>query len=232
MSNPVESDKKLTDTAKQEVPPPKVVSTPSSPPPAPSAPPAPPAAKLPCEFCRRILDSAENLEKHKKDEHKADLKKLQALHTLSDSIVSKIGAGSSSSFVKPRRFKISVPVKKILKTALYLRDDIGYDSVESVSGVDWPNDNQFEVVYHLTSYSIKALEDTVLALSTKVPRDNPKAPSLESVWKSSEYHERETHEMFGIIFKDHPCLDLLLLPEDWCDIPPLRKDFNLPRRTR
>jgi len=226
IANPVESEKEKTDTAKQPPSPPKVVPTPSSPPPA------PPAAKLPCEFCRRILDSAENLEKHKKVEHKADLKKLQALHTLSDSIVSTIGAGSSSSFVKPKRFKIFVPTKKILKTALYLRDDVGYDSVESVSGVDWPNDNQFEVVYHLTSYSSKELEDTVLALSTKVPRDNPKTPSLESVWKSSEFHERETHEMFGIIFKDHPRLDRLLLPEDWCDIPPLRKDFNLPRRTR
>lgn len=226
MSNPVESEKAKTDTAKQPPSPPKVVPTPSSPPPA------PPAAKLPCEFCRRILDSADNLEKHKKVEHKAELKQLQALHTLSDSILAKIGAGSSSSFVKLKRFKISVPIKKILKTALYLRDDVGFDSVESVSGVDWPNDNQFEVVYHLTSYSSKELKDTVLALSAKVPRDKPSTQSLESVWKSAEYHERETHEMFGIIFKDHPRLDRLLLPEDWCDIPPLRKDFELPRRTR
>ncbi len=172
------------------------------------------------------------MKKHKTDEHKADIKKLQALHKLSDSILSKLGAGASSSFVKPRRFKISVPVKKILKTARYLKEDVGYDLVELVSGVDWPNENQFEIVYHLTSYSSKELEDIVLSLSTKVPRTNPKTPSLESVWKSSEFHERETHEMFGIIFKDHPRLDRLLLPEDWADIPPLRKDFDLPRRTR
>jgi len=226
LSKPIESDKKSTNPTQKPSTPPGTVSTPSPPPLAPLAP------KLPCEFCRRILDSPENLEKHKTDEHKADLKKLQALHKLSESILSKIGAGASLSFVKPKRFKISVPVKKILKTARYLNDDVGYDLVESVSGVDWPKDNQFEIVYHLTSYSRTELKDIVLSISVKVPRDDPETPSLESIWKSSEFHERETHEMFGIIFKDHPRLDRLLLPEDWADIPPLRKDFDLPRRTR
>ncbi|MFQ6010913.1 MAG: NADH-quinone oxidoreductase subunit C [Nitrososphaerales archaeon] len=179
-----------------------------------------------------MLDSPENLDKHKKDQHKRDVKKLEDLHALSESIVSKLGKDASLSYVKPKRFKLSVPVAKLIKTAQYLKEDVGYDHVESVSGVDWPQEVQFEVVYHLASHSRKELKDNVLSLSTRVPRNKATSPSLESIWKSSEFHERETHEMFGIKFKGHPRLDRLLLPEDWCDIPPMRKEFQLPRRTK
>ncbi|MEM3168570.1 MAG: NADH-quinone oxidoreductase subunit C, partial [Nitrososphaerota archaeon] len=60
----------------------------------------------------------------------------------------------------------------------------------------------------------------------KLPRDEPEMPSLTQVWRSAEYHERETFEMLGVRFVGHPDLRRLLLPEWYSDIPPLRKDFK------
>ena len=61
-------------------------------------------------------------------------------------------------------------------------------------------------------------------------RESPKVPSLTDVWTGADYHERETFEMLGIVFEGHPDLRRLLLPEDWNDIPPLRKDYSNPGR--
>ena len=58
----------------------------------------------------------------------------------------------------------------------------------------------------------------------------PQVPSLTDVWAAAEYHEREAFEMLGIVFEGHPDLRRLLLPEDWNDIPPLRKDYVSPGR--
>ena len=55
-------------------------------------------------------------------------------------------------------------------------------------------------------------------------------PSLVEVWPGAEYHERETFEMLGVTFTGHPDMRGILLPEDWDDIPPLRKDFRSPGR--
>ena len=69
-----------------------------------------------------------------------------------------------------------------------------------------------------------------LAVAARLPRDSPVMPSLVEVWPGAEYHERETFEMLGVTFAGHPDLRGILLPEDWADIPPLRKDFRSPGR--
>ena len=71
---------------------------------------------------------------------------------------------------------------------------------------------------------------SVFAFALKLPRDNPRTPTLISVYRGVEYHERETFEMLGVILVGHPRLERLLLPEDWADIPPLRKDFSIKGR--
>ena len=55
-------------------------------------------------------------------------------------------------------------------------------------------------------------------------------PSLINIFRSVEYHERETFEMLGVFFEGHPRNDRFLLPEDWADIPPLRKEFRIKGR--
>lgn len=125
---------------------------------------------------------------------------------------------------RKNRVSISVRSDRIYDIGLFLRDELGFDHITSVSGVDYIDTNEFEVIYTVWSIDKKVL----VSLRTKIPRDNPIIKSLINVWEGALYHERETWEMFGIKFEGHPNLSLLLLPEDWDGPPPLRKDFLLP----
>jgi len=157
---------------------------------------------------------------------------------LSDKITEKFGAKTEIAFVKPNRIRVNVKKEDIKDVATYIRDELNYDHAESVTGIDFPKDNEIEVVYHLGSYTDPQLSKQILALATRAPReDNPnpgndstKLPSLRDVFYSVEFHERECFEMLGVYFEGHPDNRRLLLPEDWADIPPLRKDFALKGR--
>lgn len=107
---------------------------------------------------------------------------------------------------------------------------MGFDHAESASGTDYPKDQQIEVDYHLGSYTRDDLLAHVLVLATRTNRDDAHIPSLINVFKSVEYHERETFEMLGVYFDGHPRNERFLLPEDWADIPPLRKEFRIKGR--
>lgn len=135
------------------------------------------------------------------------------------------------------RPQVLMPKEHILEAATYARD-LGYDHVESVTGVDYPDQNQIEVVYHLGSYTNDSLSNTIMALATRAPRedtptpghDSTRLPSLRGIFYSVEFHEREIFEMLGVYFDGHPDNRRLLLPEDWADLPPLRKDFAIKGR--
>ncbi len=133
-------------------------------------------------------------------------------------------------FIKPFRIKIQVEPSNIVEVATFLRDNMGFDHAESVAGTDYPKDNQIEVIYHLGSYTREDLGAHILSLTTRTSRDDARLPTLINVYKSVEYHERETFEMLGVYFEGHPRNDRFLLPEDWADIPPLRKDFRIKGR--
>jgi NADH-quinone oxidoreductase subunit C len=133
-------------------------------------------------------------------------------------------------FIKPLRIKIQVEPQEIVRVANFLRDSIGFDHAESVAGTDYPKDKQIEVIYHLGSYSRQELAAHILWLSTRTNRDDARLPTLINVYKSVEYHERECYEMLGVYFEGHPRNERFLLPEDWADIPPLRKEFRIKGR--
>jgi len=130
----------------------------------------------------------------------------------------------------PNRIDLVVALRYLPALAIYLRDTEGFDHVTSVTGTDYPSKCLVTVTYHLGAYAKLAIRRLVLSISIDLPRQDTKMPSLSLIWPSAEYHERETHEMIGVIFQDHPNLNLLLLPEDWKDPPPLRKDFKLRGR--
>jgi NADH:ubiquinone oxidoreductase subunit C len=132
-------------------------------------------------------------------------------------------------WMKERRLKISTTVDRVKEVGIFVRDSLGFDHISTVSGVDWIAQNQLEVVYFIGS-STPGQEDFILALSERTPRENPIVPSLIDVWRGVDYQERETHEMFGIDFQGHPNQSHLFLPEDWNDLPPLRKDYVSPGR--
>jgi NADH:ubiquinone oxidoreductase subunit C len=133
-------------------------------------------------------------------------------------------------FIKPLRIKVAVEPSNIIKVATFLRDNLGFDHAESVAGTDYPKEDQIEVIYHLGSYSREDLAGQVLSIATRTNRDDARLPTLINIYKSVEYHERETFEMLGVYFEGHPRNERFLLPEDWADIPPLRKEFRIKGR--
>jgi NADH-quinone oxidoreductase subunit C len=153
---------------------------------------------------------------------------------IADKIVEKFGEKTTVTFVKPDRVGIKVGRDDVHDVAEFSRDVLNYDHVDSVSGVDYPADKEIEVVYHLSSYTDPTLSRQILEVATRAQReDDPipgndatKLPSLRDIFYSVEFHEREVFEMLGVYFEGHPDNRRLLLPEDWADLPPLRKDFR------
>ena len=143
---------------------------------------------------------------------------------------SQFGDKVKASYIRPLRIKIYVDPANIVEVASFLRDSMGFDHAESVAGIDYPKDNQIEVAYHLGSYSRMDLGAHILLLATRTNRDDARLPTLINIYKSVEYHERETFEMLGVYFEGHPRNERFLLPEDWADIPPLRRDFRIKGR--
>jgi NADH:ubiquinone oxidoreductase subunit C len=114
-----------------------------------------------------------------------------------------------------------------------LRDGEGFDYLSNVSGVDWPEQGQLEVVYHL--YAIRRGERMLhtgqadgllgpVVLKVRTPRDNPVVPSVTSLWPSALFQEREAYDMLGIRFEGHPNLKRIYLWDEYTDHP-LRKDY-------
>lgn len=134
-----------------------------------------------------------------------------------------------SDYTKPKRFKVTVTPETVAAAALFLRDELGFDHIIAVSGTDYMAKKEIEVVYFVCSMR-SGQEDLVVALAERTGREAPVVPSLVGVWPGAEYHERETFEMLGVRFDGHPDMRGILLPEDWHDLPPLRKDYISPGR--
>lgn len=138
--------------------------------------------------------------------------------------------------IEPKRIvKVLVSSECIKDVANYLKSEWRMDYIKGVTGVDLSRlsdkaQDMLEIIYHVSSLSLEVLKGVTLSLSTKVAISNPVIPSLTSVWKGAEMHEREVYEMLGVNFEGHPDLRRLLLPEFWSDKPPLRKDYVVPGR--
>jgi NADH-quinone oxidoreductase subunit C len=95
-----------------------------------------------------------------------------------------------------------------------------FDCLMNLSAVDWPKQNQIHVVYHLFSYARRH----AFILKVKLDRAAPSVASVESVWKSADWLEREQFDLLGVKFEGHPDLRRIMLPDDWVGNP-LRKDY-------
>lgn len=126
----------------------------------------------------------------------------------------------------PETFVVSKLIE--VATELFNNPELYFDQLSCVTGIDNGADAKtMEVIYHF--YSIPF--NRSLALKVILPRDNPRVASLSSLWKSANWLERETFDMYGIIFDNHPDLRRILMPADW-DGFPLRKDYQEQDRYR
>ncbi len=110
--------------------------------------------------------------------------------------------------------------KDIKEVAGYLKDSLGFGHLAFLTALDFPGSNIIEVVYNLYSYDIKSSA----VIRVKLDRTNPEAGSISGIFKTADWHERETAEMFGVVFTGHPSPGKLLLDGD--TKAPLRKDFQ------
>ncbi len=114
----------------------------------------------------------------------------------------------------------------LLALVRILRDDahLRFEFFSGVSGVHYPEDTgkELHAVYHLGSFT----HNRRLRLEVSVPDADPHLPSVVSVYPSADWHERETFDMFGMIFDGHPHLTRILMPDDWPGHPQ-RKDYPL-----
>jgi NADH-quinone oxidoreductase subunit C len=111
---------------------------------------------------------------------------------------------------------------------LYNNPQTYFDQLSCVTGLDnGPEAKTMEVIYHL--YSIP--NNFSLALKVVLSRDALIVPTLSSIWKSANWLERETYDMYGILFEGHPDLRRILMPADWEGYP-LRKDYSEQEKYR
>ncbi|RQW00254.1 NADH-quinone oxidoreductase subunit C [bacterium] len=104
---------------------------------------------------------------------------------------------------------------------LHDTDDFAFDMLCAHTAIDRIDDGKFELVYQL--YSTKFHH--YLMLSVKVDREHPVVPSVSSVWRIAQWHEREVYDLFGVLYDNHPDLRRLFLEDDWQGHP-LRKDYR------
>ena len=108
-------------------------------------------------------------------------------------------------------------------TALRNDPDLRFELCSSVSGVDYlGTEHRLHAVYHLTSMTWRRR----IRLEVAVSVEDPHVPSVTALYPGTDWQERETYDLFGIVFDGHPSLTRILMPDDW-DGHPQRKDYPL-----
>lgn len=131
------------------------------------------------------------------------------------------------------QISIIVPREEIVEVCRTLRDhpESQFDMLLDITAIDWLDKraDRFEIVYFLYSTKLKHR----LRLKVAVSELDIHCPTMTDVWRSANWYERETFDMYGIIFDNHPRLRRFYMPEDYLDpetgepLHPMRKDFPL-----
>ena len=109
-------------------------------------------------------------------------------------------------------------------TALYA---YGFNCLQCQGGYDSGPGADLVSFYHLIKIEDNCTQPIEVRLKVFLPRSNPTLPSVYWVWKGADWQERETFDMYGIVYEGHPGLKRILMPEDWVGYP-LRKDYVSP----
>ena len=117
-----------------------------------------------------------------------------------------------------------IKANRLFDVAKILRDQLRFEMCVGINGVHYPEEmnRELHAVYSLLSITRNQRIRLVVCVSEK----DPHIPSLVEVWAGANWHERETYDMFGIIFDNHPGLTRILMPDDWSGFPQ-RKDYPL-----
>jgi NADH-quinone oxidoreductase subunit C len=134
---------------------------------------------------------------------------------------------------------IECQVDSLVQVARHLRDELGFDYLNSVTAVDYCAIDakkkvswqpHLEVVYHITNLSTRqavVLKVMLARWQDDIAGQIPRCPSVAGIWSTADWHEREVYDLMGVEFAGHPNLVRILCPEDWVGHP-LRKDYEMP----
>jgi NADH-quinone oxidoreductase subunit C len=145
-----------------------------------------------------------------------------------DQVADALESVTSLGRVVVHRGEITFHVRRedLVAIARHLRDDprLRFELLSGVSGVHYPDDAgaELHVLYHLLSMT----HNRRIRLEVSVSDADPHLPSVVEVYPTADWHERETWDMFGIVFDGHPALTRILMPDDWPGHPQ-RKDYPL-----
>jgi NAD(P)H-quinone oxidoreductase subunit J len=111
-----------------------------------------------------------------------------------------------------------------MSTALYA---YGFNYMQCQCAYDQGPGQDLVSVYHLVKLTDNASKPEEVRVKVFVPRDDPRVPSVYWIWKAADFQERESYDMYGIVYEGHPNLKRILMNEDWVGWP-LRKDYISP----
>ncbi|MBP0011163.1 NAD(P)H-quinone oxidoreductase subunit J [Roseofilum sp. Belize Diploria] len=120
--------------------------------------------------------------------------------------------------------KVEPQVLLPISSALYA---YGFNYLQCQGAYDEGPGQALVSFYHLLKVDDDVVDPEEVRLKVYLPRDNPKVPSVYWIWKAADFQERESYDMYGIVYEGHPNLKRLLMPEDWVGWP-LRKDYISP----
>jgi len=146
------------------------------------------------------------------------------LDALGQTIVGALKGAATGHFVAFNQLTVSVEVERIVDVVRYLRDDSAcrFVNLTDITAVDYPGrEKRFDVVYHLLSPTL----NTRIRLRAEADEDT-QVPSIIEVFPGADWFERETYDLYGVIFVGHPDMRRLLTDYGF-DGHPLRKDFPL-----
>ena len=119
-----------------------------------------------------------------------------------------------------RRIFMSTDRENIHELCLYLHDVLNFEQCTTVCAVDYID--HLQVVYFITNY----YTGIMVEITVNVPADDLTIPSVALIWEGANWHERETYELFGLVFTGHPKLERLLTPKEY-EFFPFRKSYKL-----
>jgi NAD(P)H-quinone oxidoreductase subunit J len=120
--------------------------------------------------------------------------------------------------------KVDRSVLMPIATALYA---YGFNCLQCQCAYDAGPGQDLVSMYHLIKISDDVDRPEEIRVKVFLPREEPRVPSVYWIWKSADFQERESYDMYGIVYEGHPNLKRILMPEDWIGWP-LRKDYISP----
>jgi NADH-quinone oxidoreductase subunit C len=179
--------------------PPAAPAAPAAKPPAAAGPPKPPAPPPPPKEGPVALDN--DLVKRYKE---------------------KFGPAILEAWIDRKQAILVIARELLVEVATYSRDEEKFDWLSDLTAVDWPKrEKRFDIV--LNMYSMGKNERLRLKVHAG---ENDRVPSVQGVWATANWEEREVYDMFGVVFEGHPELKRILLPDEWQGHP-LRKDYDI-----